>query len=63
MYYFMYILSMLIFGTNGYYVTNISIEGSQIVLFRTIIGGLLLTGMAAIRGGFGRMALSFWEAG
>ena len=57
MYYFMYILSMLIFGTNGYYVTNISIEGSQIVLFRTIIGGLLLTGMAAIRGGFDRMAL------
>lgn len=54
LYYGMYILSMLIFGTNGYYVTNISLEGSQIVLFRTLTGGILLTAMAVLRGGFDR---------
>ena len=50
--YGMYILSLLIFGTNGYYVSKITLSSSQIVLLRTLIGGLLLTGLVFIRGGF-----------
>ena len=50
--YGMYILSLLIFGTNGYYVSHISIESSQIVLMRTLIGGAVLTGLVLLRGGF-----------
>jgi hypothetical protein len=38
-YYGMYILSMLIFGTNGYIAAHISFQGSQVVLLRTLIGG------------------------
>ena len=50
----MYILSLLIFGTNGYFVSNISLPSSQIVLLRTLIGGVLLTGIVMLRGGFDR---------
>ena len=41
--YGMYILSLLIFGTNGIFVSHISLASSQIVLMRTLIGGILLT--------------------
>lgn len=50
--YGMYILSLIIFGTNGYYVSHISIESSQIVLMRTLLGGLVLTCLVFLRGGF-----------
>ncbi len=53
-YYGMYVFSMLIFGTNGYLVAHISIQSSQIVLFRTLIGGLILTAFVMLRGGFDR---------
>ena len=56
-YYGMYILSMLIFGTNGLIVSRISLAASQIVLFRTLIGGLLLTALVLLRGGFDRAAV------
>ena len=52
LYYGMYILAMLIFGTNGILVSKISLQGSQIVLFRTLIGGLMLTLLVLFRGGF-----------
>jgi len=52
--YGMYILSLIIFGTNGYYVSHISLESSQIVLMRTLIGGILLTGLVFSRGGFNK---------
>ena len=47
-----YILSLLIFGTNGYYVSNISLSSGQIVLMRTLIGGVLLTCLVFCKGGF-----------
>ena len=50
--YGMYILSMLIFGTNGVLVAHISVQSSQIVLLRTLIGGALLTMIVLLRGGF-----------
>ena len=40
--YVMYILSLLIFGTNGLLVAHISLPSSQIVLFRTLIGCISL---------------------
>lgn len=49
-----YILSLLIFGTNGLYVSNISLSSRHIVLLRTFIGGILLTGLVLLRGGFNR---------
>ena len=52
-----YILSMLIFGTNGLVVAHISLQASQIVLMRTLIGGALLTGLVLLRGGFDRAAV------
>lgn len=52
MFYAMYILSLLFFGTNGLYVAHISLSGSHIVLFRTLIGGLVLTSLVLLRGGF-----------
>jgi drug/metabolite transporter (DMT)-like permease len=48
----MYILALLIFGTNGLLVANISLESSQIVLMRTLIGGAMLTGLVVFGGGF-----------
>ena len=56
-YYAVYVLAMLIFGTNGYVASNISFQGSQVVLFRTLIGGALLTVLVLLRGGFDRSAL------
>ena len=56
-YYGIYILAMLIFGTNGYLVAHLSLQGSQIVLVRTLIGGLLLTAIVLLRGGFDREAV------
>ena len=53
----MYVLSMLIFGTNGLLVAHISIQPKQIVLMRTLIGGLLLTLLVLLRGGFDREAV------
>lgn len=50
--YGLYILSLLIFGTNGFYVSHISLESSQIVLMRTLIGGVLLTCLVLFCGGF-----------
>ena len=57
LYYGMYILSMLIFGTNGYIAAHISFQGSQVVLLRTLIGGILLTVLVLLRGGFNRQAV------
>ncbi|MBQ1302408.1 MAG: DMT family transporter, partial [Firmicutes bacterium] len=51
-YYGLYILALLLFGTNGIYVAHISISGSQIVLMRTLIGGIVLTAIVLLRGGF-----------
>ena len=56
-YYGTYILAMLIFGTNGYLVAHLSLQGSQIVLVRTLVGGLLLTAIVLLRGGFDREAV------
>ena len=55
--YFMYVLSMLLFGTNGILVSHITLQSSQIVLMRTMIGGLLLTALVLSRGGFDRDAI------
>ncbi len=57
LFYCMYILSMLLFGTNGVIVSHISIQSSQIVLFRTLIGGFLLTAFVFLRGGFDRVSI------
>ena len=56
-YFGMYILSMLIFGTNGWVVSHISFQGAQVVLLRTLIGGAVLTALVLLRGGFDRAAL------
>lgn len=50
--YFTYIAALLIFGTNGLLVSRISLQGGQIVLMRTLIGGIFLTGLVLFRGGF-----------
>lgn len=55
--YGMYILSLLIFGTNGLYVAHISLESSQIVLMRTLMGGLLLNCLVLAFGGFDKQNL------
>lgn len=55
--YGMYILSLLIFGTNGFYVAHISLTAAQIVLMRTLIGGTLLTGLVLLRGGFNKKSV------
>lgn len=52
--YIFYILALLIFGTNGILAAHISLAGSQIVLLRTLIGGILLTSIVLIQGGFNR---------
>ncbi len=52
--YAVFILSLLLFGTNGLYVANISVASSHIVLFRTLIGGFVLTMLVFLRGGFNR---------
>lgn len=50
--YGMYTLALLIFGTNGIFVSHISLASSQIVLMRTLIGGILLTCLVLFYGGF-----------
>lgn len=55
--YVMYILALLIWGTNGFFVAHISIESSQIVLMRTLIGGALLTCTVLLRGGFDKESI------
>lgn len=55
--YGMYILSLLIFGTNGIFVSQISLASSQTVLMRTILGGILLTSLVLFRGGFDKKNL------
>ena len=50
-YYGLYVLALLLFGTNGIYVAHISISGSQIVLMRTLIGGVVLTAIVLLKGG------------
>ena len=52
-----YILSMLIFGTNGLLVSRLSLSASQVVLLRTLLGGVLLTGLVLLRGGFDRASV------
>ena len=52
--YGMYALALMIMGTNGVLVSHISITSSQIVLMRTLIGGILLTGLVFLRGGFNK---------
>ena len=51
-FYGMYILSMLLFGTNGYLVAHISLQTTQIVLVRTLIGGLVLSTLVLLRKNF-----------
>lgn len=55
--YGIYVLSMLIFGTNGVLVARISLPTSQIVLLRTLLGGAALTALVLLRGGFDRAAV------
>ena len=55
--YVIFILAMLIFGTNGLLVARISLQSSHIVLLRTLIGGALLTMIVLIKGGFDRKAI------
>lgn len=52
-----YILSLLIFGTNGFYVSHLTLPSGQIVLLRTLIGGTLLTLFVLLRGGFDRKGI------
>ena len=49
--YGVYILSMLIFGTNGYFAAHINLTGSQVVLLRTLLGGAMLTILVLLQGG------------
>lgn len=55
--YGMYILALLILGTNGFLVSHISLTAGHIVLMRTLIGGVLLTGPVLLRGGFNKKNL------
>lgn len=55
--YRMYILSLLIFGTNGIIVSHISLLSGQIVLMRTLIGGAMLSCLVLFRGGFDRESI------
>ncbi|MBQ6001077.1 MAG: DMT family transporter [Clostridia bacterium] len=47
-----YILALLLMGTNGVVAAQISLFSSQIVLMRTFIGGVALTAIVLLRGGF-----------
>ena len=49
LFYGMYILSMLMFGTNGYLIAHISLQSGQIVLVRTLIGGLVLSAFVLLQ--------------
>ncbi len=55
--YGMYILALLIFGTNGIFVSHISLASSQIVLMRTLIGSIMLTCLVLFFGGFDKESI------
>lgn len=55
--YGMYTLALLIFGTNGIFVSHISLTSSQIVLMRTFIGGIMLTCLVLFSGGFDKYSV------
>lgn len=55
--YGMYVLSMLIFGSNGLLAAHISLPSSQVVLLRTLLGGAVLSALVLLRGGFDRAAV------
>ena len=57
LFYGIYVLSMLIFGTNGVIVSHISLASSQVVLLRTLLGGAALTVLVLLLGGFDRASL------
>lgn len=50
--YVKFVLSMVIFGTNGLLVAKISLSSSEIVLLRTFLGSLFLLAVILIKGGF-----------
>jgi drug/metabolite transporter (DMT)-like permease len=50
--YIKFIVSMLIFGTNGLLVTNISLSSAEIVLTRTFLGSLFLLPIVLIKKDF-----------
>lgn len=52
-----FILSMIIFGTNGLWVAHISLSSAEIVLMRTLIGSLFLLAVVLLGGGFDFAAL------
>lgn len=49
--------AMVIFGTNGYLVANISMPSAQIVLMRTLLGALFLLAVVMLSGRFDFKAL------
>ena len=55
--YGMYLLAMLLFGTNGLYVAHLSLPSGHIVLLRTLVGGAVLSAIVLLRGGFDRAAI------
>lgn len=55
--YGMYLLAMLLFGTNGLYVAHLSLPSGHIVLLRTLVGGAVLSAIVLLRGGFDRTAI------
>ena len=57
LFYGVYLLSMLIFGTNGLVVSHLSVPAGGIVLLRTLIGGAALTAVVLLRGGFDRVSV------
>lgn len=52
-----FVISMVIFGTNGYLVAHISLSSAQIVLMRTLLGSLFLVVIVALTGRFDFKAL------
>ena len=48
LFYGVYLLSMLIFGTNGLVVSHLSVPAGGIVLLRTLIGGAALTAVVLL---------------
>ena len=57
LFYGVYLLSMLIFGTNGLIVSHLSAPAGGIVLLRTLIGGAALSAVVVLRGGFDRASV------
>lgn len=55
--YLKYIISLLLFGSNGVWASMISMPSYEIVLLRTMIGGILLFGIFKLTGG----TFCFWK--